>query len=343
MARAGIYFSDVKRARDALIARGRNPSIDAVRSELGDTGSKTTIHKFLRELEAAEGQQAQSVSGAIQSLVVKLAEQLKCEADVAVNAMCDELSAVRNKQQQDLVELNTKLVSAEHEHETTAKQLESVRHELTRIQQQFQEEQIARHTAEQRSVDLAERLMDADRHRASLEDKHKQAREALEHFRTAAREQREQETRRHEHQVQSLQAELRQTQQATALKQEQLTQLNKEAAALTAELAAEKQALYFERENSRKLERRVDELQAVEMRLSTLEVQAAESRARTADTERALSNASDLNNELRQQKAALEAELVAVRSTSTLEERVVALQRAVFGDQASPAGPSGTK
>ncbi len=54
MARAGIYKSEVLRARDKLLATGRNPSIDAVREELG-TGSKTTIHRYLKEIEEEEG------------------------------------------------------------------------------------------------------------------------------------------------------------------------------------------------------------------------------------------------------------------------------------------------
>lgn len=339
MARAGIYFSDVKRAREALIARGRHPSIDAVRGELGDTGSKTTIHKFLREIEAAEGTRAQPVSEAIQGLITQLADQLQVEADVAVQGMRDELAAVRAQQHQELARFQAQLAEAEQARDATTSQLESVRQQLTHINQQLHEEQIARHTAEQRSADLAERLADADQHRASLEDKHKQAREALEHFRTAAREQREQESRRHEHQVQSLQAELRQTQQAAALKQEQLTQLNKEAAALTAELAAGKQALYLEMESGQKLARRIEHLQAVESRLAACEVQASDNRARAADAEIALAKATELNSELRQQMAALEAELVAARATSELEERILQLQRAVFGEQAGPAAP----
>jgi len=54
MARSGIDKQCVKQARQALIARGENPSIDAVRVELGNTGSKTTIHRYLRELEAED-------------------------------------------------------------------------------------------------------------------------------------------------------------------------------------------------------------------------------------------------------------------------------------------------
>ena len=55
MARAGIYKSEVVRARNNLLAMGRYPSIDAIRSELGDTGSKGTIHRYLKEIEEEEG------------------------------------------------------------------------------------------------------------------------------------------------------------------------------------------------------------------------------------------------------------------------------------------------
>ena len=51
MARSGLYKSDVQRARDSLRAEGKNPSVDAVRVALGNTGSKTTIHRYLKELE----------------------------------------------------------------------------------------------------------------------------------------------------------------------------------------------------------------------------------------------------------------------------------------------------
>lgn len=50
MARAGINKALVQDACDALRARGVHPSIDAVRVELGNTGSKSTIQRFLKEL-----------------------------------------------------------------------------------------------------------------------------------------------------------------------------------------------------------------------------------------------------------------------------------------------------
>lgn len=99
-------------------------------------------------------------------------------------------------------------------------------------------------------LDLNGRTADAEGHQASQEEKHKHARNALEHYRTAAKEG-EQEQRRHEHQVQGLQTELKQAQLAFSLKQEEMTRLNKEAAALATELGSIKQALHLEREASR--------------------------------------------------------------------------------------------
>jgi hypothetical protein len=52
MARPGLSKLEVKHACDALAAQGRYPSADAVRRELGDRGSKSTIHRLLKQLQA---------------------------------------------------------------------------------------------------------------------------------------------------------------------------------------------------------------------------------------------------------------------------------------------------
>jgi len=90
MARSGLYKSDVQKARDALIAQGINPSVDAVRVALGNTGSKTTIHKYLKELESEDGGaggKRASVSEALQDLVERLAVRLQEEAEERVAAV----------------------------------------------------------------------------------------------------------------------------------------------------------------------------------------------------------------------------------------------------------------
>jgi chromosome segregation ATPase len=62
----------------------------------------------------------------------------------------------------------------------------------------------------------------------SLEEKHLHARDALEHYRSAVKDQREQEQRRHEGQLQQIQVEHRQLQQTLSVKQDELSRLNRD-------------------------------------------------------------------------------------------------------------------
>ncbi|KLC00937.1 hypothetical protein, partial [Xanthomonas perforans] len=93
--------------------------------------------------------------------------------------------------------------------------------------------EVARRTTElaqleERIAGFTARLAEHQSHARSLEQKHDHAREALEHYRTSVKDQREQEQRRHEHQVQELQVALRQANEALTAKNHDLMQLNRE-------------------------------------------------------------------------------------------------------------------
>jgi chromosome segregation ATPase len=238
-------------------------------------------------------------------------------------------------------ELAAKLAHTERALDAASMQLDSSQNDLVGLKDQLGAERIARHIAEQRNLDLSERLADAERYQVSLEEKHRHARDALEHYRSASAEQREQENRRYEHQVQALQVELRQTQLAAAVKQEELTRLNKEAAALATELGTTKQALYGERQTGRNLARRIEQLEVVVARVAVLEANLAESRAKTLEAEQASEKSAELCNELRRQNTVLEAQLAGAKGALALEERLTKLDQAVFG--AKEPGPSSTK
>lgn len=342
MARTGVYVSDVKRARDALVAQGRHPSIDAVRAALGNTGSKTTIHKYLRELEAEEGVPSESVSDAIQTLVSQLAEQLKREAATETESLRVQMADERAVYERERAALEVQLAEAGQAIQELTQRLNASEQAGAASNAQLQAEQIARHKAEQHNEHLATRLADSQRHQASLEEKHKHARDSLEHYRSAAKEQREQENRRHEQQVQGLQAELRQAQLAIAVKQEELTRLSREAALLVSDLAATRQALHAEREASRILTRKVEQMQRVESQVAVLETQLTESWRRTSDAEQAAARAVESMAELRQQKAVLEVELAAAKSAIALDERLDKLGKAIQGAArvGDPSAPS---
>lgn len=246
MARAGLYKSDVKRARDALVALGRHPSLDAVRIELGNTGSKSTIHKYLKELEAEEGEATvagMSLSEELQMLVSSLAERLQAEADARIATVQAQCAAQIQDHAAAAQALQAQLAASGVRERALDEQLALQRQALAGTREELQQEKIARHTAQQRASGLQERLAENEEHVKSLENKHTHARDALEHFRQAAKEQRDQEQRRHEHQLQQLQAESRQLQQQLAGRQEEVTRLHQEGARLVSDLLHARQAL----------------------------------------------------------------------------------------------------
>ncbi|MBV6810328.1 DNA-binding protein [Xanthomonas campestris pv. pennamericanum] len=231
MARSGLYKSDVQRARDRLRATGTHPSVDAVRVALGNTGSKTTIHRYLRELEEEEGQRPGAkvaISDVLQDLVSRLAERLHTEADTAVaqaqarfQAQLQERTQALEQARQEAGSLMTQLQRCE-----TALQAEREAGDAARSEVARRTTELAQ--LEERICGLTVRVAEHDAHAESLEHKHEHAREALEHYRTSVKDQREQEQRRHEHQVQELQVALRQANEALTAKNHDLMQLNRE-------------------------------------------------------------------------------------------------------------------
>lgn len=277
MARTGLYLSEVKKARDALIAQGRHPSLDAVRVELGNTGSKTTIHKYLKELEEEDsgaGKKA-SVSDALQDLVSRLAAQLHNDANVRIEAAeARALEASRvNADALNALRKEMDAVTAQRDGIEAAAQLELAAHSKTRAA--LQAETIARHTAEEQAAGLKLRLLENEAHRQSLEEKHTHAREALEHYRQSVKEQRDQDQRRHEQQVQQLQAEMRQLQQGLVVKQEDITRLNKEGARLVADIAHAQKSLYDQESLGRQRAQQIEVLQETAQRSKVMAVQLA--------------------------------------------------------------------
>jgi len=231
MARSGLYKGDVQRARDSLLAQGKNPSVDAVRVALGNTGSKTTIHRYLRELEEEEGRPVgakAAVSEALQDLVTRLATRLHEEAEERLDEAQQRFTArVQERDQaieqgrQEAAALSNQLQRTE-----TALQAERQAHEATGRELGARTTEVAQ--LHERIAGLTTRLAEHEAHAQSLEEKHAHAREALEHYRTTAKEQRDQEQRRHEHQLQELQLALRQANETLATKNQELLLLNRD-------------------------------------------------------------------------------------------------------------------
>lgn len=237
MARGGINKAVVQKARNALLARGIHPSIDAVRIALGNTGSKSTIHRYLKELEAESKPAAQSdaLSGPLTTLMTQLLEQLKQEAQQSVADAYEALERERAAVQQQSALLEARMRDLESQCSGLALQLHTAQELILQEQQQRQALEVDNARMVQSLQDLQVRVGERDERIHSLEDMHQHARDAMEHYRQASKEQREQEQRRHEAQTSQLQAEIRQLQQTLMIKQDELTQLNRDNARLLSE------------------------------------------------------------------------------------------------------------
>jgi phage-related protein len=232
MARGGVNKAVVQAARLAILARGENPSIDAVRIEMGNTGSKTTIHRYLKELDDStpreEAEPVEPINDELLALVVRLAQRLKEQAQ-------EPIDQAREQFEQQRKTLETQLKAAEEANTELNQQYEFQSLALTQESEALQETRAMLQTEQTRNAGLNQaladfelRLQDKDEQIRSLEEKHLHAREALEHYRNAVKEQREQEHSRHEGQVQQLQMEVRQAQQSALVRQDEITQLHRD-------------------------------------------------------------------------------------------------------------------
>ncbi|WP_084167989.1 DNA-binding protein [Pseudomonas vranovensis] len=226
MARAGINKALVQRARDALLARDLAPSIEAVRAELGHTGSKTTILRYLRELDVAEPHPPQvNLSEELQALLQSLAERLADEAQATVAG-----ERARLERQQATYQQQRAVDTARHEQLQIAHAAEVAAHQQLRLREQRLLDQLQLAEGErQRLEEACRQQLQLLEERAttiqSFEAKHQQARESLEHFRQQQQLQRQEELQRHDQQLGQLQAEVRGLREQLAVRQEELTQL----------------------------------------------------------------------------------------------------------------------
>ncbi|MBF8757235.1 DNA-binding protein [Pseudomonas guariconensis] len=194
MARVGINKVVVQQARQALLARGEHPSIDAVRIELGNTGSKTTIHRYLKELEEHPPAplDTASLSSQLSGLVEQLAEQLNDQAQARIRDAEADFEAQREQLQAQVQLAQQALAAAHHQLQIQASALQAESEKLLTTQSTLQAEQLRSASLNQALGEVQLRLADKDA------------------------------------QVQQLQVELRQLQQGMLMRQEEATRLHRD-------------------------------------------------------------------------------------------------------------------
>lgn len=115
MGRIGVSEYQVFQAADQLAAEGIQPSVDTVRTELGNTGSRTTINKYLklwRERKAHRDSAGANLSGHLRQVISDQAELLLSALEAESSAKLQEKSQEFEAKTLSLVEKNQQLEQA---------------------------------------------------------------------------------------------------------------------------------------------------------------------------------------------------------------------------------------
>jgi chromosome segregation ATPase len=261
MARGGINKALVIDARDTLLNRGENPSIDAIRVELGNTGSKSTIHRYLKEIEEESSARLDDealLSEPIKTLISKLTATLRQEAHSIVESNNDKNQHREQALKTRITELEGTVASQENALKTKE---EALQDQLAQLgERKSSESKLGAELAEAKQAIIEQNaiIKEKQSHIDSLEEKHRHSRDAMEHYRQSVKEQREQDQRNHEQQLHQLQAEIRALSQTLSVKQNDITGLNKDNGRLVAEISAVQKTLAELQAESRKHQAQID-------------------------------------------------------------------------------------
>ena len=323
MARAGVTKGEVQRARLALIKAGKHPSIDAIRIELGNTGSKATIFRHLKEIEADEGGTGVpqgSVSDELLAFVTNLAGRLEFEAQERFDALkAGHAEEVRGLKEQ-LEKARGEARSGRTEAERSQVELSTERTARQRVEAELSALRLEHgQLTTQLSAQLEgaqEQLRATQAQVASLEEKHTHAREALEHFRNASREQRDREARQHEQQLQYLQREVATAAEALTAKQTELRSALQEKADSLALLTAA-------RAERRQVDEQLRELKPAAERLAVQNQVVDDLRAQAQQASQQYEALRARGGELEQRNVELERLLAAANAAAESQNQLV--------------------
>ena len=314
------------KARAALVAKDVYPSIDAVRIEMGNTGSKATIHRYLKEIEEEDGGSAVprvAVSEAIQDLVSRLSERLSEEADARVTELQTKQTEQQRLGQEAATTLKTELLATRQQLEQTQSALADEKTDHGKTNEALSAKTLASTQLAQQVSDLQERLVIEERHRQSLEEKHQHAHQALEHFRQASKEQREQEQRKHEQQVQYFQAELKKVNEVLTAKQHEAIHAQQEGVRLLGELSRAQSDVHQLQETVRKLNPLKDELGLAQRRVAELGEKLVAQEAASLQHHESNVGLKTKVEDLQGKNQHLELDLTAAKASSAAQEQVV--------------------
>lgn len=246
MARSGITKHLVTQARNRLVNKGIHPSIDAVRVELGDTGSKTTISRYLKEINQDNRSllaDAEQLSSSLSSLVSSLVEEIQQEAFAKISESASEfevrISDLKGLNEQlggELRKSNERTLSLTASIEDLSAKNASLTQNVAILDKELAQANLA--------------VKEKSKRIASLEKSLQHSSDSLNHYRESVKEQREIDLQNNDRLTHDFNVRIDKLQQSLQVSRTEVTTLNRDNAELVSRLReSERQHLSAKRDS----------------------------------------------------------------------------------------------
>lgn len=272
MARPGILYTHVAAAAEALLAQGRNPTVDTVREALGGTGSKSTIAPMLKRWkEAHHGALPRGADVGLPPALLQAMKNVYDNLQAEVRQQLEEVtlshaaSLLAAEQENHRLREEGAALSAEFAALTTS--MGQAEQAMALVQAEIQSQHVQLAALQSENAGLHVRLADRASEIGALNQQLTQSRAQFDHYQEAIALQRAQERQAGEERVARLDHELITLRRQWALEQAsgaqqavQLTQIAQDKARLSDALQATQRELIQSRAEREQLACQVGEL-----------------------------------------------------------------------------------
>jgi len=172
MGRIGVSEYQVFQAADLLAADGVHPSVDTVRVELGNTGSRTTINKYLKAWRERRAHREQAGANLGAHLLQVLTEQSELLLAVIESECAAKFEAKSQQYESSLQTQNERLRQQDDEIKHAKSQLQALQAELDKTHNQLLQTQSVLADKRDENLSLHESLARETGRRETLERAH---------------------------------------------------------------------------------------------------------------------------------------------------------------------------
>lgn len=242
MARPGVTYHEVSMIAQRLIAAGKNPTIDAIRIELG-TGSNSTLGAHLRTFKEKQTQTQQLATK--ENIPEELIAVIKGLWERVMNQSEDKIQTIQQETAQDITKLRqeVQLLSQsnsdwQQQFQKTKQERDAFSHEKSTMEQLLANSKIEAAAMTEKHHGLEQKVAEKQIRIDELHTQHKQTQANLEHYRAASLEQRTSDQQRFDRQQKLLEQTITQMNQKLAQADQENITLEKQS-----------QKIIFENEN----------------------------------------------------------------------------------------------